>query len=70
MCELKPCPFCGNNESKEFAIKKVFLGFIEAGLKNTSVQVICYKCASRGSLARNQKTVIEAWNKREGKKYE
>jgi Lar family restriction alleviation protein len=66
--DIKPCPFCGNDDQTEFVI--------EPGLRyvNRSVQiceyveyVVCRKCFSRGPMRVRQRThgkAIHAWNKR------
>ncbi|NIV93760.1 restriction alleviation protein, Lar family [candidate division KSB1 bacterium] len=49
--ELKPCPFCGNND-------------LFANFKNSGYQVHCKKCHCETSIFFDKETAIQKWNNR------
>ena len=62
MSELKPCPFCGNDES--VMIEKYGT---QAGDR---YRVICPECMANvdNGYAQNAKQAVKAWNRRENGK--
>jgi len=56
MTELKPCPFCGNDDQALFMIP-------HEGMRTSLTRyAYCIKCLSRGPIKRSEKEAIEAWN--------
>jgi len=52
MCELKPCPFCGNNKIEQFRDEKY---------GNT---IMCTRCGGRVASHLSCEVVIDRWNMR------
>lgn len=55
MYELKPCPFCGADES--------FLSTVKIGEER--YMVMCSDCGGRGGSCETEDEAEEAWNQRE-----
>ena len=62
MAELKPCPFCGNDDQDFMVIP---YEKISSSLLVKYVQYAhCLKCLSRGPIKRSEKEAVDAWNTR------
>jgi len=66
MTKLKPCPFCGNVELKDFDIETTGRQSLHIKNKVKSCSVHCWKCGANGAIESSDKKAIEAWNKRSG----
>jgi Lar family restriction alleviation protein len=51
---IKPCPFCNNDNTKEYAMQE-FKGIF---------QVVCAKCGTFGPVGDTDDGALDAWNRR------
>jgi len=56
--ELKPCPFCGNNDQGMFSIP------IDSRYGDRLKYVECMVCHDQGSWAATEEEAIDAWSRR------
>lgn len=59
MIDLKPCPFCGNDELKAVCLVPGFLNYTG---KDTDYYVKCYGCGVSITPCETETEAIEAWN--------
>lgn len=67
--QLKPCPFCGEDEYYDFVDKGLELRGdatdFRTGLFDSSYWVMdCHTCGASGPLAMSERLCINKWNKR------
>jgi Lar family restriction alleviation protein len=60
--ELKPCPFCGNDNEDEFAILSANYGFMTVRF----VHNVSCSCGAKGPDGDTREKAIERWNRRKG----
>jgi Lar family restriction alleviation protein len=62
--EIRPCPFCGNEDGKRPSVVHLLYKSVDGATKMDTCKVECPSCGASGTLCRTEAAAIAYWNRR------